>query len=163
MWLPGRCSETGAMKHDPSHLSRINTWSGRLSASLARSSTPRGARKRPWTAGAIGNLSPSDVFALPKRIHYNAIIDCTVESTMASITIRNLDEQIKAKLRLRAAKHQRSMEDEARNILRAALIDGDTSSVNLADAIRRRFKPLGGVELRLPERDPMREPPTPGK
>ena len=82
---------------------------------------------------------------------------------MASITIRNLDETVKAKLRRRAAKHQRSMEDEARNILRAALAESGNSPSNIAAAIRRRFQPLGGVELRLPAREPMREPPKPGK
>ena len=39
---------------------------------------------------------------------------------MASITIRNLDESVKARLRIRAAQHGRSMEEEARHILRDA-------------------------------------------
>lgn len=39
---------------------------------------------------------------------------------MASITIRNLDDRLKARLHLRAAHHSRSMEDEARDILRTA-------------------------------------------
>jgi plasmid stability protein len=80
---------------------------------------------------------------------------------MASITIRNLSEETKARLRVRAAQHNRSMEEEARSILRATLAEGNTTPRNLADAIRRRFKPLGGVDLRLPLREPMREPPTP--
>src|SRR5262249_5840591 len=44
---------------------------------------------------------------------------------MASITIRQLDEELKQRLRLRAARHGRSMEDEARTMLRqaAALVD----------------------------------------
>ena len=78
---------------------------------------------------------------------------------MASITIRNLDEQTKARLRVRAAHRKRSMEEEARNILRAALAEGSGTPHNLAEAIRRRFHPLGGVILRLPPREPMREPP----
>jgi plasmid stability protein len=82
---------------------------------------------------------------------------------MASITIRNLDEQTKARLRVRAAHHKRSMEDEARNILRAALSGAEATPGNLAQSIRRRFEPLGGVELQLPVREPMREPPKPGK
>lgn len=80
---------------------------------------------------------------------------------MASITIRNLDEQTKERLRVRAAKRRRSMKDEARNILRAALAEGTTKPRNLAEAIRRRFEPLGGVELELPAREPIREPPQP--
>lgn len=82
---------------------------------------------------------------------------------MASITIRKLDEQTKTRLRVRAAHHKRSMEDEARNILRAALAEDAATPRNLADAIRRRFQPLGGVELQPPAREPMREPPKPGK
>jgi plasmid stability protein len=74
---------------------------------------------------------------------------------MASITIRNLDETVKRKLRLRAAQRNRSMEDEARDILRTAL----SQEGNLADAIRRRVEPFGGFELSLPARGAMREPP----
>ena len=82
---------------------------------------------------------------------------------MASITIRKLDEQTKARLRVRTAHRKRSMEDEARNILRAALAEEAATPRNLAEAVRRRFRPLGGVELRLPVRGPMREPPKPAK
>ena len=78
---------------------------------------------------------------------------------MASITIRNLDEKVKARLRVRAARHGRSMEEEARTLLRAALREDAPGEGNLADAIRARFRRLGGVELRLPEREPIREPP----
>ena len=70
---------------------------------------------------------------------------------MASITLRNLDEQTKERLRVRAARQGRSMEDEARNILRAALAQDTKTARNLAQAIRKRFEPLGGVELELPE------------
>jgi plasmid stability protein len=82
---------------------------------------------------------------------------------MASITIRNIDESTKARLRVRAAHHKRSMEDEVRNILRAALSEEPPARHNLAEAIRRRFQPLGGVKLELPRREPMRDPPKPGK
>jgi antitoxin FitA len=78
---------------------------------------------------------------------------------VASITIRNLDESLKRKLRLRAAQRNRSMEDEARDILRTALAQAPTQVGNLADAIRRRIEPLGGVELPLPSRGLVREPP----
>lgn len=82
---------------------------------------------------------------------------------MASLTIRNLDDETKARLRVRAAHRNRSMEEEARHILRAALAEDPVTPGHLADAIRRRFRPLGGLELRLPARDPMREPPKPRK
>lgn len=55
------------------------------------------------------------------------------------------------------------MEEEARNILRAALAEEASTPTNLAEAIRRRFEPLGGVELELPTREPMREPPELGQ
>jgi plasmid stability protein len=81
------------------------------------------------------------------------------EIGMASITIRNLDEEVKRRLRMRAAEHGRSIEEEARQILRAAL--GDTAPpVNLAAAIRSRVVAAGGVDLDLPARDPMRSPPV---
>jgi len=82
---------------------------------------------------------------------------------VASITIRRLDEKTKARLRIRAAQHGRSMEEEARTLLRVALRDDIPPAANLADAIRARFRRLGGVELRLPARQPMREPPKPGR
>ncbi len=78
---------------------------------------------------------------------------------MASITIRNLDDDVKTRLRVRAAEHHRSMEEEARQILREAV--GQKKGLqNLASAIRARIAPLGGVDLELPPREPGREPPA---
>ncbi len=82
---------------------------------------------------------------------------------MASITIRNLDEPLKARLRVQAATHGRSMEDEARDILRAALSKERVPPANLAAVIRARFAPLGGVELPEVPREPMRKPPNFGE
>lgn len=79
---------------------------------------------------------------------------------MASITIRRLEDATKERLRVRASRHGHSMEEEAREILKAAVASGGGSGGNLAQAIRRRFAPLGGVELDLPPREPIREPPT---
>jgi len=53
------------------------------------------------------------------------------------------------------------MEEEARTLLRAALQDDVPAASNLADAIRARFRRLGGIELGLPAREPIREPPKP--
>jgi len=78
---------------------------------------------------------------------------------MASITIRNLDDEVKVRLRIRAAEHSRSMEEEARIILREAVTQGRNSPLDLAKFTRECFAPLGGVELELPPRGPMREPP----
>jgi antitoxin FitA len=79
---------------------------------------------------------------------------------VASITIRKLDERVKAKLRIRAAHHGRSMEEEAREILRCGLAAEEPRAQNLAQAIRRHIEPLGGVELALPQRQPVRRPPA---
>lgn len=78
---------------------------------------------------------------------------------MASMTIRNLDDGLKRQLRLQAARHNRSMEDEARDILRTALAASDSRPKNLAEAIRARIEGAGGVELELPVREPIRTPP----
>ncbi len=78
---------------------------------------------------------------------------------MASITIRNLDDETKERLRVRAAHGRRSMEQEARNILREALAEDKSAQSNLATVIRKRFAPVGGVDLELPSREPIREPP----
>jgi antitoxin FitA len=78
---------------------------------------------------------------------------------MASLTIRNLDDAVKRKLRMRAASRNRSMEDEVREILRAAVAEERAQRQNLADTIRQRIEPLGGVELSLPSRGPLGEPP----
>ena len=78
---------------------------------------------------------------------------------MASITVRNLDEELKARLRVRAAGHRHSVEEEVREILRTALAEPDDTSQDLAGRIRGRFQAVGGVELEIPKREPMREPP----
>jgi len=78
---------------------------------------------------------------------------------MASITIRNLDDGLKRRLRIRAAEHGHSMEEEAREILRQA-VGGITAPKNLGQVIHARFAAIGGVDLELPARGPMREPPS---
>ena len=78
---------------------------------------------------------------------------------MASIIVRRLDAGAKARLRVRAAHHGRSMEEEAREILKEALAKEKTDQRNLAESIRARFASLGGVDLPHLPRDPMRRPP----
>ena len=77
---------------------------------------------------------------------------------MSSITIRNLDDSLKRGLRIRAAENGRSMEAEAREILRQA-IGRRAPPENLGETIHRRFAAMGGVDLDLPPREPMPEPP----
>lgn len=70
---------------------------------------------------------------------------------MAAISVRELDDDVAARLKVRAARHGRSMEAEVRVILLNALASGDEGP-NLAQAIRERFADFGGVELELPPR-----------
>ena len=77
---------------------------------------------------------------------------------MPVLTIRNVSEETKRRLRIRAAKHGRSMEAELREILDRAL-DRAKPAENLGQAIRRHFGALGGVELELPERERLGDPP----
>ena len=78
---------------------------------------------------------------------------------MATLTIRQLDEKTKTRLRIRAAHHGRSMEEEAREILRSALTTSSPAKGNLAEAIRRRFAAFGGIELAPVKRDALRDKP----
>ncbi|MGL4178047.1 MAG: FitA-like ribbon-helix-helix domain-containing protein [Dermatophilaceae bacterium] len=71
---------------------------------------------------------------------------------MAAISVRDLDEDVAARLKVRAARHGRSMEAEVRAILTDALAAGGTEGPNLAQAIRERFAALGGVDLDIPPR-----------
>jgi antitoxin FitA len=98
----------------------------------------------------------------PGCVDHFAIIDCNdIIAIMASITIRNLEETTKRKLKVRAAMHGHSMEQEAREILKDALkqkAQEPKSGADLVAAIRRRFAPLGGVELEPMPREPIRDP-----
>jgi plasmid stability protein len=77
---------------------------------------------------------------------------------MASITIRKLDDEVKSRLRVQAARHGRSMEDEVRDILRTALNREPSKQANLAASIKARFARLGGLELPEAPREAIREP-----
>jgi antitoxin FitA len=66
---------------------------------------------------------------------------------MGSILIRQVDERTKSRLKSRAAHNRRSMEEEAREILKAAVATEPTDTLNLAEAIHRRFAALGGIDL----------------
>ncbi len=76
---------------------------------------------------------------------------------MASLTIRQLEEATKRKLRIRAARHGHSMEQEAREILKAELARPEEQPQDLVESIRRRFAKYGGVELKIPPREPIPE------
>jgi plasmid stability protein len=80
-----------------------------------------------------------------------------LEDFVASMTIRDLDERLKARLRVRAARNSRSMEEEVRAILKTALNSDQCASKSLSSAIRARIEPLGGIELIIPAREPIRD------
>ena len=71
--------------------------------------------------------------------------------TMATLTIRDFDDELKAGLRLRAAKHGRSMEAEVRAILRSALTKPG-SELGVARRIRQRFADVDNAAFPLPPR-----------
>ena len=81
---------------------------------------------------------------------------------MPSILIRDLADEVKASLRQQAKLNRRSMEEEARQILNAALLKATTQApgTSIGRRIHRRFAALGGIELRLPARKPMRPLPS---
>jgi antitoxin FitA len=69
---------------------------------------------------------------------------------MAAITVRDLDDRVREQLRVRAARHGRSMEAEVRLILEDAVATSESGG--LFHELHERFAELGGVELELPSR-----------
>jgi plasmid stability protein len=122
---------------------------------LARPEKAHAERPAKFTSRDPSGNTKLDCSAIIAYFASHAIL----EAVVASITIRNLDEDLKRRLRMRAAEHGCSMEEEAREILRRA-ISGVIAPKNLGQAIHARFAAIGGVELELPARGPMREPPS---
>jgi plasmid stability protein len=83
---------------------------------------------------------------------------------VASLIIRRLEEEVKVRLRIRAAEHGHSMEEEAREILRRALLPEPEMETDFVTAVRSLFAPLGYVDdLEIPAREAMRELPKFGE
>lgn len=79
---------------------------------------------------------------------------------MATLVVRNVDEAVHARLKERAAAHGRSMEEEARIILRQSLVTAPVEvAQTLGQAMRAIFEPLGGLDLPPIPQAPAREPP----
>ena len=82
---------------------------------------------------------------------------------MGALTIRNVNDETKQALRVRAARHGVSMEQEIRTILdevaKAEEPSTDDKEDSLYAAIRKLVEPYGGFELETPPREAMREPP----
>lgn len=69
---------------------------------------------------------------------------------VAQLLVRDLDDDLKARLKLRAARHGHSMEEEARRILRHALEDDGVPRGGLGSRIAARFT-RSGLDAPLPE------------
>ncbi len=74
-----------------------------------------------------------------------------VEDEMAQLVVRKLDDDVKARLRVRAARHGHSMEEEVREILTAAVVEEDLPGEGLGTRIARRFAAVGGVPFEIEE------------
>lgn len=77
---------------------------------------------------------------------------------MATLTIRNMDDSIKQSLRIRAAQHGVSMEEEARRILREALVRVSQAQP-LGQRLKQRFAEVAEADFELPSRQLPRTPP----
>lgn len=62
---------------------------------------------------------------------------------MAQLVVRKLEEDVKARLRRRASRHGRSMEEEARDILRNAVKAEGSARVPLGSRLKARFAGVG--------------------
>ena len=111
------------------------------------------ALKSEWETGSVSQR------ALLNQLKPSDSIDSNLEvGTMAAVTVRNLDDQVKERLRVRAAVHGRSMESEIRAILAEAVSRPGVTD-GLFATMLERFAGIGGVELDLPERStPVRAP-----
>jgi plasmid stability protein len=79
---------------------------------------------------------------------------------MTNITLFNLDDKLENLLKQRAEKNGRSLEEEIKEILHAALTESQQPLLNLVTIIERRFAHLGDFELPEIPREPMRPTPT---
>lgn len=73
---------------------------------------------------------------------------------MANLSVRNIDDETKHQLRLRAARHGRSLEEEVRSVLRDAAVASDPAPrvANLYESIRELVEPHGGFDIPIPLR-----------
>jgi plasmid stability protein len=78
---------------------------------------------------------------------------------MAMLTIRNIDESLKAKLKVMAARAGVSMEEQTRRIIRDAVLVKSNHKKGLGSRIHQRFLDLDGIDLDIPARSPSRQAP----
>lgn len=82
------------------------------------------------------------------------------QNLMNQITIQNFDDDLKNRLQKRAEYNRRSLEEEAKEILKAALAENIQEPSNLAVTIQQRFAHVGDFQLPKIVREPLREPPN---
>jgi len=143
-----------ATRTRPAHIrsDRAPQPAGRSVASV----TPRASSGRLATDHhGLEALNDAAVIAIFAIIEVND----TQGGEVGTLTIRNLDDPLKSRLRLRAAARNRSMEEEARQILRAALQEPVALAQDLGTRIRARFTALGDVQLAVESREPVRQSP----
>lgn len=91
------------------------------------------------------------ITCLPKPYHDIMISRYhRMEALMAQLVVRNLDDDVKAKLQRRAKRHGHSTEEEIRDILRDAVKRDDAPKAGLGSRMAARFAGLGLTE-RIPE------------
>jgi len=138
-----------SLEHPPIHGEFLN----------AAEHNPAHARRIGSVAPFSLRLTPDEKATLLQRKYSTTNMQPLTNGVfMAVMTIRNIDDEIKRRLRVRAAMHGKSMEDEARDILRSALSTEVPRPRNLGQAIHARFAALGGVDLPELPREVVRRP-----
>jgi plasmid stability protein len=89
-------------------------------------------------------------FELQPTAKYDIMISNLLELRMAQFIVRNLEDDVKARLKRRAAQHRRSMEEEVRHILRDAVKEQNRHIPKLGSRIAARFA-KAGLSMDLPE------------
>jgi antitoxin FitA len=121
-------------------------------------------RNIPSAAGAAAALlfetrtraacPPTSVFATDLKLQTTTKNDIMIsnyqELPMAQFIVRNLEDDVKARLKRRAAQHRRSMEEEVRHILRDAVKEQNRHIPKLGSRIAARFT-KAGLSTDLPE------------
>ena len=123
----------------------------------ARRTSESGPNRTSLLGLYIAHICHNKPYAKLMALHALITMISSVGDVMASMTIRDLDDRLKARLRVRAARNSRSMEEEVRAILKAALMSDQGTSKSLIKAIRARIEPLGGVEIAIAPREPIRD------
>ena len=96
-------------------------------------------------------------------VEYISVKVSSVFSQLNLVAFDATKGYVKERLRARAARHGVSMEEEAREILKTGVAQSEETCENWVKALRRRVAAVGGVDLPIPPRSPMREPPDFGE